>query len=292
MLVMFLQTKRVNAYSTAVTSWDVKVAIGTLGVVIAVPVLACSDDVVTGDGDRVFKIGTSGWLVREDGDPSLAVAVASTEDERCPVTSVRAGVTPDASILWTNTSWVDVVLSRGKLALPHVVALLGWAGKVLGRSSVDAHWDGLTLGTRVVGTADGDLLVELVDYLNVDLRGTRDTESLESEVGEVELATLAKKTTNGLVSDSLKSWPLRLLISSWAGVGAESTLEAAAAVGGVDVVVSKSGNDIWVLNTRPAVEVEVVQGNGTVVRWELGAVDFAAWEVSASSSAAAGAAGV
>ena len=103
--------------------------------------------------------------------------------------------------------------------LPVVVVVGIRAGKVASRAGLRVERNGLTLGARVVGTANSDILRELVLNKNSDCVGAGHAQALRHiRVRQVQLAALAKNATNRLASGALRGRPLGLLVASWAGV--------------------------------------------------------------------------
>lgn len=133
--------------------------------------------------------------------------------------------------------------------------------------------------TRVIGTANGNLLVKLVVAL--DTTSTLNAKLLgKVGVGEVELAVTALKTTNGLAGGTLGAGPLGLLVTSRAGVRAHTTRVAAVTGDSGDDGAHQLVDDRNVLDTRPATEAKVVKRDGTIVRGEGATVELTVREVS------------
>lgn len=173
---------------------------------------------ITSDRNGEIK-GTIGvcWGVAEDGDEGASSGLADTHVKRSPITHVGSRGSPLAGIGDGGTSWVDVVLSRGGFAFPLIVVRGKWAGDFIGLAWLGVQWDGLRLGTWVIGTADGDVLGQLVGDL--DTSSTSGANLLLACAGELEHSIgVTVKTSNGLSSGSLGCWPLGLLVTFWAGV--------------------------------------------------------------------------
>lgn len=98
----------------------------------AILILAGTAQVVTNNLDVEVKVGVSGGLVLEDGDPGRAVLLSNTDVERSPVANVFALAAPLAGPLGGNALGVDVVLSRSGHALPAVVFTSIRAGERVG----------------------------------------------------------------------------------------------------------------------------------------------------------------
>lgn len=133
--------------------------------------------------------------VRNDGQVSDTIGVTSTQDNWGPVTDTGAIGTPDTTVLYRNTSVVDVVLSRGLLTLPLVVGVLlddvDWFGGTGANDGGDDH----VLGTWVIGTANSDGAGNLVDGLGGPLAFF--TQAVGVSVGTVQLTVLTVQPTNG-----------------------------------------------------------------------------------------------
>ena len=147
--------------------------------------------------------------------------------------------------------------------------------------------------TRVVSTADSCVRTELVHDFDVDLGGTSHAKlGGQTGVGEMKLAIPALNATNGLASSTLGVGPLRLLVTSRAGVGAERAFGTAVAVDaerlghGHDAVVASGFVLGRRLNTNPAIQTVPWNGDGTVLRGELGAIKLAIGEVGVQASGA------
>lgn len=110
-------------------------------------VLASAGHVVTLELNVEVKLLIRGGLVLENREPSSAVGVADTEVDRSPVTNGLVAVGPGAALLNTDAKRVDVVLSRGGLALPLVVELLVRAGKRVVSVGLDINRNNHGLGT-------------------------------------------------------------------------------------------------------------------------------------------------
>lgn len=251
-----------------------------VGAVLAVGVLAGTAHVVTLELNGELKLSVSGGRVLEDGQPGTAVAETNTQvhgGEVAPGVGVRA---PLAGILHGNTGGVDVVLSASLATLPVVVVVGVGAGQRVGLARHGVERNSLALSTGVVGTADGDVLAKLVLDLDLDLVSARHAKLAgHGGVGQVELATLAVDTTNGLASSTLVRRPLGLLVASGAGVGAVSTLSAAlAGKGSLDVGVA-AHETARLLNASPTTKTHPVNRNRAVVLREVAAVELAIGEI-------------
>lgn len=266
---------RGRAGSAAVAVGDQTLVIVEVAVAVVAAVVA---EVVTNQLDLEVKVGIGGGLVLEHGEPGGAGTVANTEVHGSPVTDGLGAVTPLATLLGGNTLVVDVVLSGGSLALPLEVGGTVGAGQRVAAAGRSEERNRLRLSTGVVSTANRDVLGQLV--ADVDTTSTGDTDLLgESGVGEVELAVLALKTTNGLAGGTLGSGPLGLLVTSRAGIRAHGAAGAGLAGDSGDNVTDHLVHEGNVLDTRPATDAEVVQGDGTVVGGEGRAVELSIGEV-------------
>lgn len=98
-------------------------------------------------------------------------------------------------------------------------------------------------------------------------------------VGKVELAILTFEATNGLACGALSARPLGLLITSRASIRAHGSASAAVTGHSGDNLAHKFASDGNILNTRPATELQVVKGDGTIVGRESTAVDLSIREV-------------
>lgn len=99
----------------------IAVAVIITGAVLAIRVLALSDNVITGNFNSVVKLGTCRWGVLEEGDPSLAIHESDTQICWCIVANRLRPIAPPASIGLFDTQVVKVVLSRCWLVAPVVV---------------------------------------------------------------------------------------------------------------------------------------------------------------------------
>lgn len=243
---------------------------------------------ITLDLDVEVELLVGGRAVLEEREP-FAVVLTNTHIERSPVANGLAAVTPFAALLGRNTLGVDVVLSRGGLALPVEVLLAIRASQGLSLTVAKAERDSLRLGTGVVGTADGNLVPNLV--LDVDTTNTLHAKLLgKVGVGQVKLAVAALQTTNGLASLALAAGPLGLLVTSRASVGAHGARVAGVTSNGGNDVAKKLVDQRDVLDTRPATKAKVVERNGTVLRGERATVNLAIGKVRVDTRRAAGAA--
>lgn len=114
---------------------------------MTVAVLARANNIVANNLDCKVELGIRGWGVLEDGKPSCAIAVTNTKVERRVIAPWVSIGTPLASVLDSDTSWVDIVLSRGRATLPLVVLVGVGAGKVVAGACCHVEWNGLALGT-------------------------------------------------------------------------------------------------------------------------------------------------
>jgi len=244
---------------------------------------------VTSEEDREVKVGVSGGLVLEHGQPGSTAGVTNTQVHRGPVTNGLGAVTPLATLLGGDTLVVDVVLSGGRLALPVEVSSAVGAGQGLGRTVLNSQRDGLRLSTGVIGTADGDLLTNVV--LDLNTASTLDTESGVGLVGTVQLATLALETTNRLAGGTLGRGPVSLLVTSRAGVRAHGTVSAGLAANSGNNVADHLIEERNVLDTGVTTQAKVVQSDGTVVRGEGSAVNLTIGEFSGETLGARAGAG-
>ena len=171
------------------------------------------------------------------------------------------------------------------MALPLVVGGAVGAGEGLGAAGGDGERDGLGLGARVVGAADGNGGAEVVDDLDVDGGGALFAElGGEGGVGEVELAVgAALQAADGLAGQALQGGPLRLLVAVRAGVGAEGAGGAGAT--GDDVVVAAGVGTGRGLDADPAANAHPRDVEGAVGRGEVAAVELAVGEVGVDTDA-------
>lgn len=109
-------------------------------------VLARAREMVTLDLDVEVELLGCGRAVLEERQP-LAVVLADTHVERSEVTNGLAAIAPLATLLVGNTLRVDVVLSRGRLALPVEVLLGVRAGQGLQIVVAKGQRDSLGFGT-------------------------------------------------------------------------------------------------------------------------------------------------
>lgn len=240
--------------------------------------LARAAEVFAGDLDVVVELLAGGRAVLEEREP-LAVVLTDTHVEGSPVTNGLAAVTPLATLAGGNTLGVDVVLGRGGLAFPAEVLVAVRAGQGLQVVVAKRQRNGLGLGTRVVSTADSNLLANIV--LDVDTTNTLHAQLLgHAGVGQVKLAVLALETSNGLTSLTLGAGPLGLLVTSRARVGAHGTSVALVTSDGSDDAANQLVHDGDVLDTRPATETKVFERDGTVLGGEGVTVELAIGEVS------------
>lgn len=138
--------------------------------------------------------------------------------------------------------------------------------------------NGLRLGTRVISTANGNVVGHLV--LDVDTANARNAKLLVVTVGEVELVVgLTLEATNGLAGATLGSRPLGLLVSRGASVRAHGTVVALIAGNGSHNIADHLIEDSDVLDTRVTTKTKVVKGDSTVSRREVTAVNLSIWEV-------------
>lgn len=277
-----VKQSRKKTYSAAVARGDqAGVVVEVAGTVVAAVVAK----VVTDKLDLEVEVGAGGGLVLEHGQPGGAGRVADTKVHGGPVADGLGAVTPLAALLVGDTLVVDVVLSGGGLTLPLEVGVAVGAGQGMGLTSKSVERNGLGLGTGVVGTANGDLVAELV--ADVDTASAGNAESVVGRVGEVELAVLALQTTNRLASSALSGGPLGLLVAGRAGVRAHSAASAGVASdGGHDRAHDLIGQGD-VLDTGVTAETQVVEGDSTVLGGEGATVDLAVGELSIDTSAGA-----
>lgn len=138
--------------------------------------------------------------------------------------------------------------------------------------------------TRIVSSANGDVLIELVNSLYIAV--TLDAQRLgKRRVRQVKLAVRAPQATDRLTSGTLGFGPLRLQISRWASIRAHGTIFAGTVVGNSCVDMRNSFTaDLDILDTTPAIQTEVVEGDGAVIGWELRAIKFTVWEYTVDAS--------
>lgn len=241
---------------------------------MAVGVPAVSAHAITLKRDSEVKFGRRCGQVLEDREPSRSVAVAHAQVEGRIVAPWIGGGTPLASVLNGDTGRIDVVLSRGVATFPVVVVVRVGAGEIADGTRLGVEGDGLAFRARVVGTADGHVLRELVLNQHRHFRGASHTQSTrQGWVSQAKLAVHALDATDGLASGTLLRRPLRLLVARRAGVRAVRPFAAAAAAVasafsyGEDVSKPTNGG-AWVLNARPATKAEPVNRNCAVVGWE------------------------
>ena len=266
------KTKSITYGATAVA------ADGAVGVVeSAILVAALIAEVVSDELNIEVKLLGGGRGVGEDGKELSGAGVADTQVDGSPVTDGLGAITPLATLLSGNTLGVNVVLGRGSLALPVEVGIAIGASQGVSVARGGGERNGLRLGTGVVSTANSDISGHLV--LDVDTTDTGDTELLVLGVGQVELAVLALKTTDGLAGGSLGSGPLRLLVTSRASVRAHGTVVALITGDSGDNVADQVIDQSDILDTRVTTEAEVVKGESTVLRGECTTVDLSIGEV-------------
>jgi len=161
-------------------------------------------------------------LILADGKPTHTIGVTNTKDHRRPVTKTSVRSTPDTSIFYTGSLWVNIVLSRCDLSLPLIVSVPVWVGQwKLGAWSTES-WDIHVLTARVVCTADRNGLAELV--LDIDITMSLHTKAVVRGVGLVKFSILAEKSTMGLTTGRLHIWPLGFAITWWTGIGTETSV--------------------------------------------------------------------
>ena len=242
--------------------------------ILAVGVLACSAHAVALDFDGELELRRRGRRVLEDREPSCTATVANAKVERRVVAPVITGRSPLACILDGNAGWVDIVLGGRVSALPVVVVVGVRAGEVAGGARLSVKRNGLGFRAWVVRTADGHVLGQIVLNENGDLGRARHAKIVRhARVGEMELATLALKAANRLASSALSGWPLRLLVASGAGVGAEIAFVAALPI---RTLALRDGHNIgeattigaWGLDTNPSTKLNPVNCYRTVIRRE------------------------
>lgn len=261
--------------------------------VLAVGVLASATKAIAGDLDSKIQLLARGGQILENRQPGRTVAIPDTEVQRGEVAPGVGVGAPLAGVVDGDAGRVDVVLGRGVAALPLVVVVGVRAGEVAGGAGLGVDGDGFGFGARVVGAADGDVGGEFVLDDDVDLVGAGHAELVgHAGVGEPELAVLALDAADGLAGGALGGGPLRLLVSSGAGVGAEGALGAAAAaragVGGDGLDVGEAatlGERARGLDTGPATETHPVDSERAVVGRESVAVKLAIGEVGVETSA-------
>lgn len=118
-------------------------------------VLALAAHVIAGDGDSEVELCVGvGGLVGQDSEPRSAIGIANTQVDGGPIANIGAGGAPGAGVLDADTLVVDVVLGRGRGALPEVVRLLVGAGQWVGAARLGVERDGLGLGTCEQTLAD------------------------------------------------------------------------------------------------------------------------------------------
>lgn len=216
---------------------------------------------------------------RDEGFTSQSLA--NTHVDRSPVTLVGASSTPLAGIVNRDTSRINVVLSRGGQVVPDVVLASIRVGEGVGLTWLGVQWDSLALGTWIISSADGNILAEFVGNVNIsDARcaemGLFGSAQFKLSVG------VAVQATDGLASGALGGWPLGLLITGGASIGAERVSGTARATSntGVDQRDGRSARRVvWdLLNTDPVAKTQVRNLNWSVSRGEVGAVNGTAGE--------------
>jgi hypothetical protein len=256
---------------------------GTVGVVEGtILVTALIAEVVTDKLDVEIERLVGGRGVGEDGQELSGASVTDTQVDGSPVTDGLGAIAPLATLLGGHTLGVNVVLGGGGLALPVEVGVTVGTGQVVSVTGGSVERNGLRLGTGVVSTANSNISGHLV--LDVNTANTRNAKLLVVLVGEVELAVLALKTTNGLAGGSLGGGPLGLLVTRGTGVRAHGTVVA--------LITSNSGNDVAdeiidesnVLDARVTTEAKVVEGNSTVLGGEVTTVNLSIREISGETS--------
>ena len=242
---------------------------------------------ITGDSDVVIQSSVRvSWSIGEERDEGDSVCShANTSIHRRPVAHVATSRSPAASIRNRSSLGIDVVLRRGGRIFPGVVICSVHIGQREGSSGRGIKRNSFTLSTRVVSTANSDVLAEAVFDLDASCTlcanlGNRRSAQLKFSIA------VAVETTDGLASATLGLRPLRLLISSRACVRAERICSASAsgdssfniADGRVRSKISSEVRGI--LNTRPSAKSKPVEINGTVSRWEIRAINGTAGELS------------
>lgn len=235
---------------------------------------------ITGDLDVKFRLGIRSRLVREDGQVGDAIRIHTNANvRRSPVAGGLGvgGAVPDASFFSAKTFRIDIVLSSCPLAFPHVVVVLVGVGQLNFLSRLSDGGDAHHLTSGIVGTASCHDLVQIV--LDEHAAHARDAESRDIVTGQLKHAIgVAKDATNGLAGGTLAIGPLSLLISKGTSIRAHAVLPAAlTADGGDDVADCERdlGRVIGdFLNTTVAPVAEIIQSNGSVLGWELGARDL------------------
>jgi hypothetical protein len=150
----------VKTYSTTGT------VTSTSRAVLSVLVLAGSGEVALDlDGSRIGNV--SRWCVSLDRQPRCSTTGANAEVDGRIVAKGLARAAPLAGLTGTVPRRVEVVLGGRRLALPHVIVCCVGAGERLSCASLDLCWDGLGLGTWVVGTADSNDRAGVVLCVNI-----------------------------------------------------------------------------------------------------------------------------
>jgi len=165
-------------------------------------------------------------------------------------------------------------LRRGRGSSPRVVIRRVHVGQREGSAGRNIERNRFALGTRVVSTANGNVLAEVACDLNASC-------ALDANLGNIRSAQLkfaiavAVETTDRLASAALGKRPLRLLVTRGACVGTERVCSASTtsrngslniADRGVQGKISiEVGNN---LNTRPSLKSKPVEGDSSVFRWE------------------------
>lgn len=121
--------------------------------------------------------------------------------------------------------------------------------------------------TWIIGTADWNSLGELV--LDVDVTVALLAEGIDVGVGLVELSILAEQATMGLATSGLEVWPLTLGVTWWAGIGAQRAF---------NTVWLGASTNMSLLDTSPLVVTNPFNWDGSVLFWEMVAIDFSIWE--------------
>ena len=106
--------------------------------VLTILVSASSDDIVkfatfTDNLDGIVELNAivDSWRIVEERDPSFASAVANTQVARSIVTPWVLRRAPLAGLCYWNICWVEIVLCRCRTALPVVIIVSIWAGKLV-----------------------------------------------------------------------------------------------------------------------------------------------------------------
>jgi hypothetical protein len=164
-------------------------------------------------------------------------------------------------------------LSRCLASAPLIRGFGLWAGQLKGGSRSRKERNDHVLRSWVIGTANWDSLAELV--LDINIASTLLAKSFRVAVGLVKLSILAKQATVGLTTSGLHLGPLRLGVAWWASIRAKTALLT---------VWLGSTSDVSLLDAGPLLVTDPFDCDGSVLLWEVVAVNLSVWEWSVDAS--------